>query len=41
MLDVGLGELDCKEGRVPKNYHHRIVVLKKTPESPLDSKEIK
>ena len=36
-----LWELDCKEGRVPKNWCLRTVVLEKTPESPLDSKEIK
>ena len=34
-------ELDCKEGRTPKNWCPRTVVLEKTPESPLDSKEIK
>ena len=34
-------ELDCKEGRVPKNWCFQIVVLEKTLESPLDSKEIK
>ena len=33
--------LDRKEGRVPKNWCLRTVVLEKTPESPLDSKEIK
>ena len=33
--------LDCKEGGVPKNWCLRTVVLEKTPESPLDSKEIK
>ena len=31
----------CKEGRVPKNWCLWTVVLEKTPESPLDSKEIK
>ena len=36
-----LWELDCKECRMPKNWHLQIVVLEKTPESPLDSKEIK
>ena len=34
-------ESDHKEGWVPKNWYFRIVVLEKTPESPLDSKEIK
>ena len=34
-------ELDCKEGRTPKNWCLQTVVLEKTPESPLDSKEIK
>ena len=34
-------ELDNKEGRVPKNWCFRNVVLEKTLESPLDSKEIK
>ena len=38
---VQLWELDCKEGRMPKIWCHWTVVLKKTPESPLDSKEIK
>ena len=33
-------ELDCKEGRTPKNWCLQIV-LEKTPESPLDSKDIK
>ena len=36
-----LWELDCKKGRVPKNWCLRTVVLEKTPESPLDSMEIK
>ena len=36
-----LWELDCKEGRTPKNWCHRTVVLEKTPESPLDSEETK
>ena len=31
-------ELDCKEGRAPKNWYLQTVVLEKTPESPLDSK---
>ena len=34
-------ELDHKEGRVPKNRCFQIVVMEKTPESPLDCKEIK
>ena len=34
-------ELDCKEGRALKNWCLQTVVLEKTPESPLDSKEIK
>ena len=39
---VQLWELDCKKSRMPKNWclQTSIVVLKKTPESPLDSKEI-
>ena len=36
-----LQELDSEEGRTPKNRCFRTVVLEKTPESPLDSKEIK
>ena len=31
----------CKEGRMPKNWCLQTVVLEKTPESPLDSNEIK
>ena len=38
---VCLWELDCKESRVPKNWCLKTVVLEKTPESLLDSKEIK
>ena len=38
---VQLWELDSKEGRMPKNWCLRTVVLEKTPESPLNSKEIK
>ena len=38
---VRLWELDYKEGRVPKNWCFQTVVLEKTPESSLDSKEIK
>ena len=38
---VWLWELDHKEGRAPKNWCFRTVVLEKTLESPLDCKEIK
>ena len=38
---VWLWELNHKESRGPKNWSLLSVVLKKTPESPLDSKEIK
>ena len=38
---VRMWELDHKEGWAPKNWCFRIVVLEKTPESPLDYKEIK
>ena len=38
---VQMSELDHKEGRVPKNSCFRIVLLEKTLENPLDSKEIK
>ena len=34
-------DLDYKEGWVPKSWHFQTVVLEKTLESPLDSKEIK
>ena len=34
-------ELDHKEGRAPKNWCFHIVVLERSLESPLDSKEIK
>ena len=34
-------ELDHKEGQAPKNWCFQTVVLEKTPESLLDSKEIK
>ena len=34
-------ELDYKEGSAPKNWCFWAVVLEKTPESPLDFKEIK
>ena len=33
-------ELDCEESWAPKNWCFRTVVLEKTPESPLDCKEI-
>ena len=38
---VWVWELDHKEGWVPRNWFFWTVVLEKTPESPLDSKEIK
>ena len=38
---VQMWELDHKEGWVPKNWCFWIVVLEKTLDSPLDSKEIK
>ena len=38
---IQLWELDCKESRKPKDWCLQTVVLEKTPESPLDSKEIK
>ena len=38
---VWMWELDHKEVWVPKNWYFQIVVLEKTLESPLDSKEIK
>ena len=38
---IWLWELDRKEGRMPNNWCLWAVVLEKTPESPLDSKEIK
>ena len=38
---AGLWELDYKEGKAPKNWCFQTVVLEKTPESPLDWKEIK
>ena len=37
---VWMGELDHKEGWVPKNWCFQITVLEKTLQSPLDSKEI-
>ena len=36
-----LWELDYKEGRMTKHWYLPTVVLEKTPESPLESKEIK
>ena len=38
---IWLWELDCTEGRAPKNWFLQTGVLEKTPESPLDSMEIK
>ena len=38
---IWLWKLDCKEGRVPKNWCFQTMVLEKPPESPLDIKEIK
>ena len=38
---VWMGELDYKENWAPKNWYFWIVVLEKSLESPLDSKEIK
>ena len=38
---VQLWELDHKEGRMPKSWSFWTGVLEKTPESPLDCKEIK
>ena len=38
---VNVWELDDKEGWAPKNWCFQTVVLEKTLESPLDSKEIK
>ena len=37
---VWMWELDCEEGRVPKNWCFWTVVLEKTPESSFDWKEI-
>ena len=37
---VWMWELDCEEGRVPKNWCFWTVVLEKTLESPLNCKEI-
>ena len=38
---VRLWELDCKEGRAPKNWCLQTAALEKTPMSPLDSEAIK
>ena len=38
---VWIWEVDYKEGLAPKNWCFQTVVLEKTLESPLDSKEIK
>ena len=38
---IQLWELDCKKGRVPKNWCLQAVVLEKTSENPSDCKEIK
>ena len=38
---VWMWEMDHKEGWAPKNWWFQIVVLEKTLESPLDSREIK
>ena len=38
---IRLWQLDHKEGRAPKNWCLWTVVLEKTPESPLDTKEIR
>ena len=37
---IWMRELDCEEGWAPKNWCFWTVVLEKTPESPLDCKEI-
>ena len=39
--NIWLWELDRKEGRTPQNWYLRTMMLEKTPENPLDSKEIK
>ena len=41
VFPLRIWELDNKKGRVPKNQCLQTVVLEKTPESPLNSKEIK
>ena len=38
---IQLWQMDCKEGRAPKNWCLQTVVMEKAPESPLYSKEIK
>ena len=38
---IQLRELACKEGRMPNNWCLWTVVKEKTPESPLDNKEIR
>ena len=38
---IQLWDLDHKEGQAPKNWHFQIVVLERTLESLLESKEIK
>ena len=38
---IWLWELNCKQGWIPKNWCLQTVVLEKTTELPLDSKEIK
>ena len=38
---IQLWELDCKAGRAPKSWCLQTVVLEKTPENALDSKEVK
>ena len=38
---AGMWELDHKEGRTPKSWCFRTMVLEKTSKNPLDSKEIK
>jgi len=40
-IHVQMWKLNLKEGWTPKNWYFQIVVLEKTLESPLDSKEIK
>ena len=37
---IWVQELDCEESWAPKNWCFWTVVLQKTPESPLDNKEI-
>ena len=39
--DVHMWELDHKDGWVPKNWCFQTIMLEKTLESPLDSKEMK